>query len=82
MLNKILAMKNGDKVLHFLGGGVAGVLGFLAYGPLAAVVAATVVGAAKEVYDGTRPEKHTRDVWDFLATVAGGVAIAVLTSVA
>jgi len=80
-----------DKQQHFLGGfciaivvadaaGFAGVWTVLA--AAFGLLAATAVGAWKEwSYDAARIDTHTVDNYDFLATVAGGIAGAVAFSV-
>lgn len=35
-------------------------------------ILSTLAGAAKEVYDGRKPHKHTKDIHDFYATSVGG----------
>ena len=37
------------------------------------MMAALAAGALKEIYDRFHPATHTVDVWDFVATAAGGV---------
>jgi bifunctional DNase/RNase len=62
-----------DKVTHFLAGAVIALaLGYVLPVWIAFMVA-VLVGAAKEVYDASRPQTHTADVWDFVATALGGV---------
>jgi hypothetical protein len=78
-----------DKQQHFLGGFciaivVADAAGFagLALPAVMGMFAATAVGAWKEwIYDAARIDTHTVDKYDFLATVAGGIAGAVAFSV-
>ena len=66
----------GDKLLHFLAGMLAGVVGFLLTGEArAAALAAFIAGAIKELYDSANPKTHTADVWDFVATFAGGALV-------
>ncbi len=61
-----------DKQSHaFVGFVVA-----LALTPFIGVFSLIVVGllaAWKEVYDYLNKEKHTPDLWDWIATVAGGI---------
>lgn len=68
----------GDKILHFVGGGIisasASVVGL---SPLDASHLTTWVGIAKEMYDSKHPDKHTSDVWDIVATAAGGAAVSI-----
>ena len=74
LIEKLLAVANGipdDKVRHALGGAVL----FTIIAPFDSHVAyATVVTAAivKEIYDRLHSSIHTPDVWDAVATVAGG----------
>lgn len=61
-----------DKQMHIVAGFIiAAVLtpfiGFYAV----AIVA--IIAALKEIYDYLHPESHTADVWDWVATVLGGV---------
>ena len=72
-MEKILARLNAipaDKVAHCLGGVILFAIGQLfGYGLLLAVV----VGFLKEVYDYFHQDKHTPDVWDWVATSLGGL---------
>jgi hypothetical protein len=71
LLDKVLALKHGDKIVHFVGGVGVGVLAILAGFPQFATAAALAVGAGKEVYDKVS-KKGTMDILDFVATGAGG----------
>lgn len=76
MISTILTRLNSipaDKTAHFAVGTVlfAVLLPFI--GPLYAMVGVTIIGFAKELYDALNKDKHTPDVWDALATAAGGV---------
>lgn len=62
-----------DKVLHFAGGTILFALVLPFTGPVYAVVAVTIVGFLKEVYDSLNKQSHTPDVWDAIATAAGGL---------
>lgn len=63
-----------DKQAHLLSGiALALALGYL-FPPIYGVLAALVAGALKELYDHFHPDIHTCDVWDFVATLSGGVA--------
>lgn len=75
MISTILSKLNSipaDKTAHFAVGTVlfAVLLPFLS--PVYAVVGVTIIGFAKEFYDSLHKDKHTPDVWDALATAAGG----------
>lgn len=45
--------------------------------PIEGLALAIIAGAAKEAYDHAHPLTHTADVWDFAATVLGGLVGAV-----
>ena len=65
-----------DKQLHILAGFIVAVVAQVLTGsPLVALLASVVVGAAKEAYDATG--RGTVDLWDFVATVAGGALFVV-----
>ena len=66
-------VRYGDKVLHFIAGIVVAALFIAAGYPNIASLAAIVVGILKEVYDKKYPDKHTADVYDAVATGAGGI---------
>lgn len=73
MFDRILKLPYGDKILHFVGGMVIGFGGETVVNG-GGVEAATLVGAWKELwFDARRPDKHTVDFWDFVATTCGGV---------
>ena len=76
MIERILSKLNSipaDKVMHCMMGAVlfAVLLPFI--GSIYAVAAVTIIGFAKEVYDMMNKESHTPDIWDALATTAGGL---------
>jgi VanZ family protein len=60
-----------DKQAHFSMGAILGFLFNYVIGCWAIVVVA-LIALAKEVYDYNHPN-HTADVWDWVATVLGGV---------
>ena len=67
-----------DKKLHFIAGAViAGMVGYFT-SPVAGFVAAALVGLIKELYDMRHPARHTADVLDFVATVLGGMVVALI----
>lgn len=77
-----------DKALHFSTGGVVSVLPHLITpwwgGPIPwwwPVAAAAVAGLGKELYDHLHPETHTVDPFDFLATAAGALPVALTLGV-
>ncbi len=65
-----------DKLLHFLVGFC--IAATLAFSPVAAIVCAVIIGAAKEGYDYISVKylkgSHEVSYLDFLATAIGGVA--------
>lgn len=63
-----------DKALHFLAGVVVGTLAMILFGSGAAIIAAMLAGAAKEVYDYVTGN-GTADLGDFVATAMGGMLI-------
>jgi hypothetical protein len=60
-----------DKQAHFSMGAILGFLFNYAIGCWAILIVA-LIALAKEVYDYNHPN-HTADVWDWVATVLGGV---------
>ena len=61
-----------DKFMHFICGFIiAAVLtpfiGFYA------VVVVAIIALLKEIYDALHPDKHTADIWDWVATTLGGL---------
>lgn len=43
--------------------------------PPQALLVVAAIGALKEVYDAYHPDMHICDVWDWVATVAGGMLV-------
>tara|TARA_R110000868_G_scaffold112176_5_gene302320 strand:+ start:10751 stop:11005 length:255 start_codon:yes stop_codon:yes gene_type:complete len=62
-----------DKANHFIYGLAIFIAFGFAFGAVAGLVAAALIGAAKEVYDKVSG-KGCPDALDFVATAAGGVA--------
>lgn len=71
-----------DKALHSIAGSVTSLLPLLGilwglhpswWVPLCA---AAIAGALKEAYDSCHQDRHTLDVWDFVATSLGGIPVA------
>ena len=61
-----------DKALHLIGGVlIYAVAHFVS--PMVGLIAVAVAAAGKEIYDYFHQDKHTPDVMDALATVAGGL---------
>ena len=61
-----------DKQMHFICGLVIAVLLTPFIGAYSILVVA-VIAALKEIYDALHPDKHTADIWDWVATSLGGV---------
>lgn len=62
-----------DKLLHLAAGLAVGVVAMILFGHGAAVIAAILAGAAKEVYDHCTDK--TPDLGDFVVTSMGGLAV-------
>jgi len=62
-----------DKQLHGLSGAILGIIltPFIGW---AGILWVSAIACAKEVYDYLNPDKHTADIWDWVATSLGGVA--------
>lgn len=61
-----------DKMLHFIGGELLMLVGFLIAGPLCGTFLCFALGLAKEVWDHYHPP-HVAEPLDLLATMLGGV---------
>ena len=69
-----------DKQMHFLSGAILGVVLFLLTGSFSiSFVSVSLVAMFKEVYDLLHRNKHTPDVWDWVATTLGGLFGGLLT---
>ena len=65
-----------DKANHIIYGASVYILAtIVTQSPAVGLVACTAVGVGKEIYDSRDTNHHTPDVWDAVATVAGGLAI-------
>jgi len=65
-----------DKRLHLAAGLAVALVVLLVTGSgELACVAAIAAGAAKELYDLGNRDRHTPDLWDFIATAAPGCVI-------
>lgn len=69
-----------DKLQHALGGAClasafTSVSFWWHWGLVFSTVAVIAIAFGKEVYDYRHRDKHTPEMWDFLATVAGGAAV-------
>ena len=69
-----------DKQRHFLSGAILGIIltPFIGW---ASILWVSAIACAKEVYDYLNPDKHTADIWDWVATSLGGVAGVLLVTV-
>ena len=92
MIDKILTFMNywlgklyidcgipADKQMHFLSGAILGILFASVFG-WAGILWVAAIACAKEVYDYLNPDKHTADIWDWVATTIGGVLGTVIVS--
>jgi hypothetical protein len=61
-----------DKFMHFICGLVIAALLTPFIGAYSIAVVA-IVALLKEIYDARHPDKHTADIWDWVATSLGGV---------
>lgn len=68
-----------DKQAHALSGAVIVFMAHaLTQSILLSLLACGLAAIGKELYDYHHPDKHTCDAWDAVATVAGGVLVAVI----
>jgi hypothetical protein len=64
-----------DKIKHFFVGAFASAVALtISFNPLFGILAAFLLGLAKEVWDYFHPEMHTADIWDLVATTLGGIS--------
>ena len=61
-----------DKQMHFLSGAILGIIltPFIGW---ASILWVSAIAMFKEVYDLLHRNKHTPDIWDWVATSLGGV---------
>ena len=69
-----------DKQMHFLSGAILGILFASVFG-WAGILWVAAIACAKEVYDYLNPDKHTADIWDWVATTLGGVLGVLLVTI-
>ena len=63
-----------DKQMHFLSGAILATAILLVTGSASvSFVSVSLVACLKEVYDLLHKDKHTPDVWDWVATSLGGL---------
>jgi hypothetical protein len=75
MIEAVLSKLNaipGDKVMHYASGVLLFALCLIVMRPRYAMAVVMLTAVAKEVYDAFNRDKHTPDIFDALATVAGG----------
>lgn len=73
-MNKLFQLINipQDKANHIIWGAVT-FAALCHFDVLTAGVAVLMQASLKEGYDALHPDKHTVDVWDAVATIAGGL---------
>ena len=70
-----------DKQAHFLSGAILAIAILLVTGSASvSFVSVSLVACLKEVYDLLHKDKHTPDVWDWVATSLGGLLASLLFS--
>ncbi len=63
-----------DKQAHLLSGAIGGIAMFILTGSFGiSFVSVSLVAMFKEIYDLLHRNKHTPDVWDWVATSLGGL---------
>ena len=69
-----------DKQMHFLSGAILGTIltPFIGW---ASILWVSAIAMFKEVYDLLHRNKHTPDIWDWVATSLGGIAGVLLVTV-
>ena len=69
-----------DKQAHFLSGAILATAILLVTGSASvSFVSVSLIACLKEVYDLLHKDKHTPDVWDWVATTIGGLFGGLLT---
>ena len=69
-----------DKQAHFLSGAILATAILLVTGSASvSFVSVSLIACLKEVYDLLHKDKHTPDVWDWVATTFGGLFGILLT---
>ena len=63
-----------DKQMHFLSGAILGIILYPFIGWLSIIVV-SLIAYAKERYDAKHKDKHTPDIWDWVATSLGGMTV-------
>ena len=71
-----------DKFMHGLSGAILATAILLVTGSASvSFVSVSLVACLKEVYDLLHKDKHTPDIWDWVATSLGGLLASLLFSV-
>jgi len=70
-----------DKQLH-IGSGMALALVTIWFGFWVSLAVVLCAAVGKEAYDYLHPDKHTCDVWDAVATVAGALPVWAIAALA
>ena len=68
-----------DKQMHFLSGAILGILFAPFIGWWSGMLVVSFVAMIKEIYDFLHRNKHTPDIWDWVATTLGGLFGGLLT---
>lgn len=68
-----------DKIMHIIAGALASAVALLlGLSTVDAIGAAAAAGLVKEMYDLGHRDTHTPDIWDAIATAAGGAGLVAL----
>ena len=69
-----------DKQMHFISGAILATVILLVIGSIGiSFVSVSLVAMFKEMYDLLHRNKHTPDIWDWVATTLGGLFGGLLT---
>ena len=69
-----------DKQMHFISGAILATAILLVTGSIGiSFVSVSLIACLKEVYDLLHKDKHTPDIWDWVATTLGGLFGGLLT---
>lgn len=77
MKDKLMAMFDKDKLMHFIGGYIIFSLALLIVHPLIAFFIVLAIAIINEVYDELRPYGTGFSIADILATIAGVIPISI-----
>jgi hypothetical protein len=71
-----------DKIKHFIVGAIIFIISIIfGLSQLVGLIFVSAVAVGKEVYDQQYPEIHSVELFDVLATVAGGIVMIILLEV-